>query len=221
MPIRRTKPRNGSKPMIYFKGTQKEANEVNSRRLAIRLQRNGLNEEDAKRIIREVQEAQRGLEGEKNIKVSTSRGGIIVSVKKLPNGRIFISQKPITRATTSPNSYQGLIDILQGRFKGRFTPNAIFGEGRVRITSWAEANKESGIIHGDKYAVETNSTFKEEAFRADQEKQVFVEKINPSEIVSVNIKLNRSITTEERKAKMDYYKKQIQERFGIPVKFVR
>jgi hypothetical protein len=221
MPLKRTIPRAESRPMVYFKGTQKEASELGPKRLAIRLLRNGLNAEDAQRIITRVQEAQKGLEGEKNIKVITSRGGIIIYVKKLSGGRIFVSQKPLTRANTNPKSYQELVDILTGRFKGMFTPNALFSEGRMRITSWATTNREKGIIYGDKYAIETNSPFKEEAFRSDQEKQVFIEKINPNELVSVNIKLNNGITEQERKEKMDYYKTQIQQRFGVPVKFVR
>jgi hypothetical protein len=232
MPLKATQSKRRLPKMPYFKGTLREAKRTPLNAVFKNLKSKGLTLKDAQEIIQKAREAIKQLqpgERESVVKAHTSKGVIILKIVKTPRG-VVVHEQPVTHGITKPTSYSDLVAILQTGFKpsgqqntfnqARTDQNVIFGTIRNQTSSWAKENAESGITQNDKYTLQLMTPLKEQSGRGEQERYGLVEQALASEILCVNIQLPYGLTKEQRKSKMEYYKTNIQKKYGIPVKFV-
>jgi hypothetical protein len=231
MPLRSKKPmRKDAARVTFFKGTAEEAKKVSKFSLARSIKEKGMDKKDATEIIQKVKETLGKMspnEKEKILKVNTSKGTIVLKITRTQKG-ILIHQQPLTHGVTDLNSYSALVKILQSGFHPRVSTglsaqrndqNVSFGESRLRMSHWAKANIETGITQNDRYTIELMSPMEKQDFRAENENRGLVNHASTQQILGVNIQIS-SQNAEERKAKMDFYKKEIQQKFNLPVKFI-
>lgn len=138
--------------------------------------------------------------------------------------KLIIMQQPVVHGMFSGNfgvktPYEGLQSILN---KGFISSRSADGntlrkkDKDYRFTGYdIKMEGEIGDIkNGDSYAVEL---FPEEGNRAGLE--YTVRKASTDRISSVNICLNELASSEEKEEKMAFYKKEIFEKYKIPVRF--
>jgi hypothetical protein len=242
MPLKQTKPRKGSEPMIYFKGTVRGARQIKLESLERMLNKTGAhfyNPEHASTEIKGLLEhsisvATNLRAGEaKLIDLFTKDGVMPIRIKKTPSGLLLIHQMPQTHGITATTSYppfESLLKVLSEGFIGKNTPNSILEVRRVRNSGWGCTQGETGIAMGDCYSIEANAplrSFSEEETNDYRHRISYpargyysIKTASPNQIVSINILLSRFANKKTKRQKMAFYKEQIQKRFGIPVKFI-
>jgi len=233
MPIKMTKPRAGSTPMVYFKGSAQGFS-----RLKPRQRLGGIRLVAPNKVKKELLLAMKAQQPTHlmlaKIEKTDSATHVALRAKKFGN-KYLISQAPARHGVTSGGileetlpSFLGLKKIL----KEGFRPNhPVFRENveiqpersasrfaRQSFSSAALKKEERKITKGDSFTIHMNSLL--EPTSKDQNAQYAVATAKNSQIVGIIIKLQKRISAENRKAKTKFYKREIQQKYGIPVKFV-
>ncbi len=241
MPLKQTRPRQGAKPMVYFKGNLKGLARIQPEALRKRLEKAGAGfhgEGHAKaatyHVIEHTLATAKLLEPGKAeiIGFPTKHGLIPIRIVETKKGQLLIHQMPqthgITNARPEGTPFDDLKSILSTGFKGIETPNSMMNRDRTRNTGWfiPDIGK---LTKNDSYTLEINSptglfTERDSQYNMPTRKypdgHYFIANATPNQVVSVNIALDEKATKEDRTKKKTFYKKEIQKRFGVPVKFI-
>jgi len=232
MPVKQTKPRKGSKPMVYFRGSLQDLKKTQAQKLKKQMERAGVSFRRSRNPTKKVQKlidcvtalAEKLETGKMAItEIRTSEGVIPIRIIKGPSGNILIHQMPHThgvRASREGTSFENLINILSTTFRGKNTPNSVMKSTRERISGWATRNVFSPLTENDRYSIELNTPMRH-LFEIDSPYGLFfVKKAHPRQIVSINVLLDENASAKVREQKMRFYREQIQKKFGVPIKFV-
>jgi hypothetical protein len=235
MPIKQTKPRRAnSAPFTYFKGKLGELEKLPPEKIVEHMEKAGATFADREAAFRWVEK----LKGDarmantgysfnprKNLtRLETGDGVILVLIKATKSGTILIRPHPFLHGVRSYRTpYEDLLKILQegffgGSHSGLTAGNVTHGINRPRTTTWGH-----GVTYGtgypmvahDKYALEMIAPITNPDKYSD-----LLKRAKPEQIVSVNIVLSPQATALQKKEKMQFYKKELQEKFGVPVKFI-
>lgn len=234
MPIKKTKPRAGSKPMTYFKGTTRELAAINQKKALVMAKRAGLRfysesqaTTEVKRFLEHTKTIAKNLENGKSVLtiIETKNGLIPIKMTKTRRGKLLFHQQPFTHGVSGYtfSSFEHLQKILKTGFLGRNPPNTIIKIERERqaFPTTARPPKEE-LAKGDRYSIELMAALGHgETRNMLIPGEHFVEKALPKEIVSVNITLDRLVPTKVTEQKKRFYIETIQKKFGVPIKFIR
>ena len=236
MNLKRTKPRRGAKPLTsavltveYLKRLKQ--NERTFRRRAIEeMERAGIQFESReqaqkafvklRKAILKLQTSQKPLSPSKLHPIQTKEhyaaedNVIPVKLKMLKNGRILIHQQPFTHQVTGRkvNSFSDLISILESGLTKRGITNANIFKQRTR-------NNNRGPDMRDSFFIEVMSPTN--AWHDSlSDNRGTVNKLDKTNILSVNISLETNLTDAERKKRIKFYQESIKTRFGFPLKFI-
>ena len=233
MPIKQTKPRSGSTPMIYFEGNARGFSHLKLRRRF-----GGIRLTAPFKVRSEILAAMKKRKSEQVTLAKIEKKGEAthIAIRAVRIGRRYlVSQAPARHGVTSGGFWKGYIPSFLGLktiLKDGFRPNhpvlienveiqAARGISRFAKQSFSSAalKKEERIVtRGDSYTIYLNPIIKPTTKQDGIQYGVAVAKNN--QLLGITIKLQRGISRKKRKIKIEFYRRYIQKQFGIPVKFV-
>ncbi|MFA5931181.1 MAG: hypothetical protein WC821_02635 [archaeon] len=241
MPIKQTKPRTGSKPMTYFKGTQQELKKITAAQALETFSKSEIKFYGREHATKETEIFRTNIsslakkldKGQTALTtLITEHGVIVMRVQKTKSGKILLHQQPQTHGLMSTGGardrYEILERILKKGFIGKSAPNTVIRKQRTRV-GWIAAQdaRKNPITKGDGYSVEFMTPVGNSAKKHTSGSRetvdagtYFARRSNPNQILSVNITTDPLISKEVMKQKIDFYKEHIQRKYGVPVKFL-
>lgn len=247
MPLKKTTPRSGSKPLAYFKGTTAETNALTSKQIQTALWHSGVRFETKTQRTAEIKGLRKKIRKflykgkrpqvnkpsphnlyalveemnlEKGIhKLTTKKGIIGLKIRKTKQGTILITPMALLHGITGgqKNPFSDLLAILEKEFVGGESwgdkNNVIWQDGkkRKRIGIMTGPEYKMPSINGDVYSIE---------IMGPVQPGLFIPKAKPTQILSVNVRLAKGLAKAEQEARVKFYREQIKNPFGIPVKFI-
>lgn len=241
MPIKQTKPRTGSKPMTYFKGTQQELKKITTPQVLDAFTKSEIKfygkehaTKETEIFLKNINSIIKKLSEKRSVltAIITEHGVVVIRVQKTKNGRVLIHQQPQTHGLMSSGNkldrYEVLQKILKKDLIGRSPPNSVIRHKRTRV-GWIAAQdpRKNPITKGDGYSVEVMTPVGKEGMQKPRGLgetidggTYFIRRSSPNQLVSVNITTDPLISKEVMKRKIDFYKEHIQRKYGVPVKFL-
>ncbi|MBT4531382.1 hypothetical protein HOC29_00005 [archaeon] len=156
-------------------------------------------------------------EGRKGRKGGLKETGDYLTLRKTGK-KLTLLPTPLLHQITKGGGFGAVSSILENGFKGRAGDgNAIIKRGKdQRFTHFGRPSKEKGITQGDSYCLEL---YPDEGKPWGDRREYVLEKADPKRILSINIELDPSASEQEREEKMEFYKKQITHKHGVPVRY--
>jgi len=242
MPIKQTNPKRArARPMVYFQGTSRELKKTTPMQLLNAFKKSGttLAKTDenstatakAASVLKIIKKSAEKATNRRRVReIVTSDGNVFVQIKRI-NGKILITPLPVVHGISGRNKtgymesspYRDLISILS---KGFNAPSRPWKWAPYNVETPKEVSRKKSLLHGGAYALPERNTKRTIEDRYSLEFMApiklpkglpYLRKAKASQIVCVHI--NLSGPEEAREKKMKFYKRQIQKRFGVPVKF--
>ena len=223
MPLKSTRPRKGSNPLIYAKLSPNELAALNQENVYFRLKRLKLpfthkqyRTEQSEKLTQAILEFAR--QPQKSVLYNLQLGwsdGIILKFTKNKSGNMLIAPQPMHHFITGKfeSNLYDLMQILGGRFVGGERPNATYNIKRgKRISPQSE----------DEFAIEIMGPakiVKHEGSEIYHNNYGFVSYAKPHQISCVRVTISTK-NHEARQKKEAKYREAIQKKYGVPVKFM-
>jgi hypothetical protein len=233
MPLKQTKPRAGSKPMVYFKGTRRGFS-----RLKLRRRFGGLRLTAPTKLKKQVLEAMQQDSPAQVIvaKIEKKRNATHIAVRVARKGHTYIvSPAPARHGVTRGGFWKGYLPSfleLKKILEEGFKPNHPVLRENVQVVpeagpspfarqnfpSAALKKEERKVTNGDSFTLKMNTALASPRWAYAS---YWGSASAPNnQLLGIIIKLQRNLKARTRKAKINFYRREIQQKYGIPVKFV-